>query len=202
MNNKLSTITVLLVLLSWAGHGLAGPIINSTEWYHPAELRNYSYDDFASICNVANGQCSGSLAGGENLTGWIWASVDDVNALFNYFIGSAELGPGPSEYYEQASLWAPAFVSIFTPEIINSERLVVDGITRTTWEVDSQWAYKASIADEDIDAARSNVPIVKGHSGVPGGWFFREASQVPAPPTFALMIWAIAALLFKRYTKG
>lgn len=43
------------------------------------------------------------------MTGWNWANNEDVNALFNFFIGSPLLGPGAAEYMENNSLWAPAF---------------------------------------------------------------------------------------------
>ena len=32
------------------------------------------------------------------MTGWTWATTDDVNALFNFYIGSKQLGPGPDNF--------------------------------------------------------------------------------------------------------
>jgi len=44
------------------------------------------------------------------MTGWIWASVEDLNALFNHYLGAEVLGPGPDHYIENPdSEWAPAF---------------------------------------------------------------------------------------------
>jgi hypothetical protein len=32
------------------------------------------------------------------MTGWTWASTDDVNGLLNFYIGSEQLGPGPDSF--------------------------------------------------------------------------------------------------------
>jgi len=32
------------------------------------------------------------------MTGWTWASADELNSLFNYYLGDELLGPGPSAY--------------------------------------------------------------------------------------------------------
>ena len=64
---------------SW--HASAGPIIGDKEWYQPTDLRGYSWNDFDAVCSA--GVCSGLLGGvGPDLTGWTWASIFEVGALF------------------------------------------------------------------------------------------------------------------------
>ena len=45
------------------------------------------------------------------MTGWTWASANDVNSLFNTYIGAPLLGPGPDAYNsnECDSRWVEAF---------------------------------------------------------------------------------------------
>jgi hypothetical protein len=80
-----SDVTKVLVLFlaacasSWQAS--AGPIIGDKEWYQPADLLGYSWNDFNAICS--GGACNGLLGGaGPNLTGWTWASIYEVGDLF------------------------------------------------------------------------------------------------------------------------
>ena len=76
-------------------------IVGDKEWYKTADTAGYCYQDYVAIC--PEGICTGSI-GGNDLTGWTWATVDDVNDLFNRYIGSNELN-GPSEYRDYDSGW-------------------------------------------------------------------------------------------------
>lgn len=77
-----------------------------------------SWDDIHAICNATTGACEGTL-NGVLLTGWTWASVDDVNALFNSYFPSirdeplpvwTDLGPGPDDASTDVDYWANTWV--------------------------------------------------------------------------------------------
>ncbi|MFC1579071.1 hypothetical protein ACFL3Y_01635 [Pseudomonadota bacterium] len=66
--------------------------VDGKQWYQPYLFTGLSWEDIDAIC--PDGICKGMLKG-YDLTGWSWASVKDMNDLFNYYIGSDQLGPGP-----------------------------------------------------------------------------------------------------------
>ena len=68
-------------------------------WAPMNSFGDLSWDEINDVCPVASGgHC---LAGGKlmeyDMTGWTWASVDDVNALINSHLSSPAIGPGPDE---------------------------------------------------------------------------------------------------------
>lgn len=71
--------------------------MNGKAWAPMNDFGNLSWDDINAVCPATNGgHC---LVGGKlmeyDMTGWTWASVDDVNALLNSYLGSGAIGPGP-----------------------------------------------------------------------------------------------------------
>jgi hypothetical protein len=74
-------------------------IVDGKEWLQPDLFTGYTWEEINAVCPA--GICSGALPGSPiNLTGYTLASLEDMNALFNYFIESATpeapiLGPGP-----------------------------------------------------------------------------------------------------------
>ncbi len=69
--------------------------VNGIEWIQPALFTNLSWNDINAIC--PEGVCAGVL-NGYDMTGWMWATIEDVNALFNHYIGFEALGPGRGNY--------------------------------------------------------------------------------------------------------
>jgi hypothetical protein len=188
MIRQVSCLLAALSISVWAAQAQAAPVnVDGTLWYQPAELTNYSYSDFASVCSTATGVCAGSLpAAGPDLTGWTWASIDEVNALFNYFIGSAQLGPGPDEYSQQGSAWAPAMLAAFNPTGSAAQYEVVVGITRSVYSLDPVFAASSGfvlnvLPVTGLDRARTDSFInFQNHSGpLFGGWLY--ASPIPVP---------------------
>lgn len=77
--------------------------VNGNEWLQPAYFIDVTRKEINAVC--PEGICAGKL-NGYDMTGWTWASVEDVNALFNYYIAdqpfdycgrdvSKVFGPGP-----------------------------------------------------------------------------------------------------------
>jgi hypothetical protein len=71
--------------------------MNGKAWAPMNGFGDLSWDEINAVCPVTNGgHC---LVGGKlmeyDMTGWTWASVEDVNALINSYSGTAVIGPGP-----------------------------------------------------------------------------------------------------------
>jgi len=68
-------------------------------WAQVDLFTNVSWEQISAVC--PQGVCAGNaLLNGRDMTGWTWATVDDLNALFNFYIGIDVLGPGPDCYGE------------------------------------------------------------------------------------------------------
>ncbi len=97
---KIVCSVLVVMALAWAGSAssalLPPVIVGGTEWLQPLDFTSYSWNTLNTVCSETTGACTGSL-GGNDLTGWTWASVSDMNALLNYYIGTAALGLGPSQ---------------------------------------------------------------------------------------------------------
>src|SRR5262245_33831396 len=81
-------------------------VVDGLEWMAPGQVKGFSWNTVATVCPAGGGTCSGSL-GATNLTGWNWATVQEVGALFH------ALTPHPggiARYNEVGSTWAPNFL--------------------------------------------------------------------------------------------
>lgn len=61
--------------------------VDGKEWAQVDSFANLSWNDINAVC--PEGVCSGVL-NGYDMTGWTWASFDDVSALFNHYIVTDE----------------------------------------------------------------------------------------------------------------
>ncbi|MEM9257130.1 MAG: hypothetical protein AAGA91_16930 [Pseudomonadota bacterium] len=64
-------------------------------WAQVDVFSDVSWAELNAVC--PGGDCNGELLGFD-LRDWRWASIDEVNELFNTYIGSPEMGPGPAEF--------------------------------------------------------------------------------------------------------
>jgi hypothetical protein len=222
MKNSLFPFLFVMVLNSWSAASsaaLMSPVlINGREWLQPVDFLNTSWNEVQSVCDVADGTCSGSV-GSNSLDGWIWASTDDVAELFNFIYGSAYFGivadvagtPGVSD-----TAWAPAFfeagfIYTYTGSDIGdyTKFRTLNGITRT---LDSSGftANFASVRDAfspsayAYDTAGLYTAIGAGvsrenASSYFGHYFYREAaSNVPVPSTLVLFGTVLLSLSSRR----
>jgi hypothetical protein len=83
-------------------------IVNGIRWAQVDLFTNLSWAQINAVCPA--GVCAG-LLNGHNMTGWTWASVEDINALFNHYIGSDALDSNTGYYSGGGwdSWWANAF---------------------------------------------------------------------------------------------
>jgi len=99
-------------------------IVDGKKWYQPYLFTGLSWEAIRAVC--PDGICNGALKG-QDMTGWTWASIEDVNALFNHYIGSEVIGPGPDLIFESAEAgfdWQRAFYSDgWQPTVYDQEAL-------------------------------------------------------------------------------
>jgi hypothetical protein len=194
-----------MVFAAGAGLANAGPIVTvgALEWLQPLDFADsYSWDDISAVCDPTSGACNGFL-GGNLLTGWTWASVSDINALFNFFIGPAVVGPGPAEVSAERTDWVGLMTTYgFTASSFSDPFFVVSSISGILRDTDAQGEklYGQMLTGRDfinfdgLSFASSNNIIA---SNVPGSgvWFVRA---VPVTNTMALVVLGFCSLLFAR----
>jgi hypothetical protein len=155
------------------------------EWAQVDLFTGLSWEDINAVCSADTGVCSGVL-NGYDVTGWTWASVDEVNALFNFYIGSAVLGRGPDLLIGQwDSIWAPTiFDNGWRPTIPSDAIPQIAGATRSQVPSSKTEAYEGAWLDHieepcfecgggDV-AGTSRITETKSSSDRTGAWFYRK----------------------------
>lgn len=179
-------------------------IVGDREWAQVDLFVSQFPDDvngMETICSRTTGTCGNGALNGYDMQGWTWASVDDVNALFNEYIGSAEMGPGADAYFEIGSSWAPSFfVDGWRATSAGADFNAITGLTRNI-DSGTLGTIEGSLGDGldllDSDSAFSQNPYaVFSPLPVVGGWFYREArNQKSAPAVIpTLSPWAMGIL--------
>ena len=155
-------------------------VVDGNEWAQTDLFRNLKWNSIEQACPA--GVCSGAL-NGYDVEGWIWASIEDLNGLFNHYIELPALGPGPDTYDDlNTSTWAPAFFADGWRPTYS------DGLLRRTYGFVSyadtshlDRCYSPSIVDGTF-AAPSFIDIAHTDStklrcsggGSEGAWLYRS----------------------------
>ena len=77
-------------------------IVNGTEWAQVDLFTNTSWSQINALC--PGGVCGEGTLNGYDMAGWIWASTDEVNAMFNVYLSAGgvpdeDLLGTPSSYH-------------------------------------------------------------------------------------------------------
>jgi hypothetical protein len=152
--------------------------VNGNEWLQPALFTNLSWNDINAVC--PEGVCAGVL-NGINMNGWTWASVKDMNDLFNYYIGSELLGPGPAESGLTDELESNMFRDGWAHTFEDNDTMVgyvkeIAGWTKNGLNTDTNQAYSAAwseLVSRSAYAIQTNNSINKTYAYGNGAWFYR-----------------------------
>jgi hypothetical protein len=83
-------------------------LVQGREWAQVDLFANLTWSDINAVC--PEGLCvHGGVLNGKDMTGWTWASADDLNGLINFYLGTPELGPGPDVFSEIEAAWSELF---------------------------------------------------------------------------------------------
>tara|TARA_R110001592_G_scaffold355031_1_gene655234 strand:+ start:15209 stop:16150 length:942 start_codon:yes stop_codon:yes gene_type:complete len=145
--------------------------VNGKEWAQVDLFLNLSWDEINAVCPAGICADFGTL-NGYDMTGWRWASVDDVNSLFNYYYGdygSPALGPGPDLTVGNASIGMAFFRDGWRPVVDNGYQKLTAGFMANTAE------YIAVIGPTEQSSNQTGLAtgVRTDFVPIPGGWFYR-----------------------------
>ena len=175
-------------------------VIAGSEWLQPVDFVNQGWNDIAAVCDQTTGACNGSL-GGNDLSGWAWAGIPDLNALFTAsgIPGFTGLDEHTSLEITGASTWAPEFLATFLPTISLEEGSGVFGFLRGPG---APGQNAVGVVATDITGVRGlhfDIAMTDNDYGLLiappenyGGWFYRTA--VPSPTTLPLLLLGLILL--------
>lgn len=192
-----------LVLAFGCGAAHAIPIGNADtvfvegrEWVQPDLFLGMTWAGINSTC--PGGVCGSGTLNGHDMDGWIWAGLEDMNQLFNYYIGSDVLGPGPGTYFG-----APGDFTVYNAFVADGWRrtALVFGI-QTVGRIADHTTSVPFLGNINVSlfggsrgsrAFTNDVSSLYGYNDV-GAWFYRAdaPSAVPLPSS----LWLLAAALF------
>lgn len=151
--------------------------VDGKEWYQPYLFVGLSWNEINDVC--PDGTCTGML-NGQDMTGWTWASVKDMNDLFNYYFGWKRLGPGPDSTkcisclnkLKSSVLWggfAPTSIFVFNDYVRQISGWTKNGLnTVTSQAFTARWEENSSADRQFIS---TQVRTRKDYSA--GAWFYR-----------------------------
>ncbi len=192
------TLAVIFTLFSTAA--LAQPVIkDGKEWLQPADFVNLSWDDVAVVCDPVTGLCDGTLKT-VDVTGYTWASVDEVSGLFNSYGVSPPLS-GADTVSQAGSSWAPSFLQHFPPTAVFPGLMSVRGWARTRPSGEAYVPFVTdSFPDASPDDARTSLtsPVTFSRRDL-GVWLYRSRpiagpAPVPTVPTYVLIFTVLGLL--------
>lgn len=176
-------------------------IVDGLEWLQPRDLLGTSWAEMGTVCDSYTGQCNGSFTsqfGTFDLTGWTWASVDDLNALFSSYL-SSPLGPGPDSALNEPGILFlfSDFLDTYTDFVPGAHNYkFIRGVTRTATGSSGYIGYvgfSASLSSSTSWGVGTNsTPSLQYE----GAWLYRN--DVPVPATMGLCMAGLALLIFRR----
>lgn len=161
-------------------------------WAQPDLFLNLSWLDITAQCPA--GACGvGAILNGYAMEGWVLASVEDANALFNHFIGSEALGPGPdSANAGTGDNWGHTMLAAgFRPTAGSSN---IEGVLLDQVEPQLQEA-RVGVFAADNGSGSANARTYGSHAldeayGFTGAWFYRLPNVSDNSVTLAAREWA------------
>lgn len=196
----------LLAIVGWVSSASAAPITDTVtvagkEWAQVDLFTNLTWSDINTVC--PGGVCGNSTLNGFEMDGWTWATIDNLNDLFNHYIGFAALGPGPDRYaggyrtftdvfYADGWRWLDLGLRAIVGRISDDERL-----TPTMLSIPG-----GVLGNRAADNADTSLEPVIWNSSRIGAWFVRAPVEVPVPASLPLLALGLAVIGFNRRQPG
>ena len=187
------------------GNASAGPIgaadivtRGGQEWAQVDLFTNNSWATINAQC--PSGICSSTAeVNGWDLDEWTWASIDEVQTLFNSFTGQTTVAPG--FYGEPDTTWAPFIISLFRSTAVFSDGSAsIEGYTSSEFRLPIL-SYLARVVDRNGGIDQVGTGEVRDKlvtNAALGAWFVRDAIQVPVPATLSLFGLGLASIWISR----
>ncbi len=192
----LRSIKYLLITFIFTANANA-IIVGDKDWLQVPTTNNYSWSDIDTIFDTTTGQCdvagcmltaiTGGASGSVDLTGYSWASNNEVNELLKAYTG----GTGLSSLNPVTSLYlAPNGLDSFFADFTPTRFYTFDEIRGWTRDSTSGSGHEIQFYNIKDNTSDDAVVLTSTHKDAWGtnfgGWFYRSAS-VPEPSVLALM---------------
>lgn len=172
--------------------------VDGKNWRQLTETTGLSFNAIANRCPVGGGACSGTL------DGWTWATVTEVQSMFQTYNSAFAVNGGLSDIDPETNnnAWATAFLADFNKTLGAPGFFpTVQGWTATLQT--SSFAYFGEVTDSFLAAPSGDrmrtgrTPISAVGSPLRGVWLY-ETSPVPLPAGAWLFISAISGLVVAK----
>jgi hypothetical protein len=186
--------------------------VDGKEWRQVVDTVGISWSQVAAVCSPGTGVCDGKV-GDISFTGWTWASVDDIRALFDHLIlpESIQFPTSDSswgEFYTHnigAVIDEKVLINTYThaPSIFEG----VFGLSRSDYlDGNISYALSPSLYNYFLDGAGDGASLFRfsGKDSIAdwlGVWLYRNAVPISEPGTYALILAGFGLLcLFPQRT--
>ncbi|MEZ5501511.1 MAG: hypothetical protein R3E50_02215 [Halioglobus sp.] len=167
-----------------------------------------SWYDIDAVC--PSGVCmDGGTLNGYDMTGWIWAGLDEIGAMLGVFTGHDHVND-TFNYSTRNSTWAPSFLNAFRPNSVDRNRGMLIGITRFraynpfvgeitpgSVHITDFYAGGCCVTDSILLWPVSGSDWSQDNFG---SWFYR--AEVPTPASLPLIVIALTFLYHSRHRKA
>ena len=145
--------------------------VNGKDWAQPDLFANLSWDEVNDICPL--GRCGGELNGWD-VSGWNWATAEDLAVLFNAYQASPPVGITPGVYPVNSSLLGDMIGDGWRQNYSDSGTFEVIGITGLMQGPEPNRAAAILISQVTSAAfvATDGISIVPSETQA-GAWLYR-----------------------------